>query len=153
MCKMSALCKVHSHYSIARLKHCEIYSHVSLCSGVWLNICVFCAEELTSSLSCNILNNVNILASAVVTLARITFSILVCKQASHSCHNSRRNDVLTGDKLQVSLLSFLFQKHSFAHFRVVLVYKIYAVQDVNCHDNSSFLYVFTFSFPKKYSFT
>ena len=89
MSKVTALVEVHSHYGVARLEHCKINGCVSLCTRMGLNICVFCAEKLTSTLTCDFLNNVYALTAAVVTLAGITLGILICKVASHSRHNGR----------------------------------------------------------------
>ena len=70
------------------------------------------AEQLLSTLYCDSLNNINIFAAAVITLSGISLSIFVCKNASHCCHNSRRNDILTCDKLKIALLAFELVRHS-----------------------------------------
>ena len=86
-----------------------------------LNICVFCTEKLTGTLACDFLNNVYTLTAAVVTLAGITLGILICKVASHSRHNGRRNEVFACNKLKISALSFKLVGHSLSYLGIVAV--------------------------------
>src|SRR5438309_1663863 len=46
VCKMSAVREIHPHHFVPRLDECKIDRHVCLGAGVWLDICVFGAEEL-----------------------------------------------------------------------------------------------------------
>ena len=105
VCKVSAVSKAHTHYRIAGIQQCKINRRVSLCAGVSLYIRILCSEQLAGTFNSDILNYINILASAVITLAGVSLSILVRKNASHSRHNSRRNDILTCNKLKISFLT------------------------------------------------
>ena len=59
-----------------------------------LNVGVICTEELAGSVDCQLFNLINEFASAVVSLARIPFSVLVCQRASCSFHDFVINEVL-----------------------------------------------------------
>ena len=86
MRKMSAVVKVHSHNCLTRFNQSKEYSHVCLGTGMWLNICISTAKQFLCAVSCQIFHDVHILASAIITFARITFCIFVCQCASHSSH-------------------------------------------------------------------
>ena len=89
MSEVSACIKAHAHNSVAALEKCKINSHISLCAGMRLNVCELAVEQLACSFDSDVLNDVNALASAVVSLGRIALSVLVGKGAAHSSHYSR----------------------------------------------------------------
>ena len=70
-----------------------------------LNICVFRTEKLAGTLTCNLLDLVNILAAAVVALSGVALGVLVCQNAASRSKNALRNDVLRSNKLDVVALS------------------------------------------------
>ena len=117
---MAALGKIHTHYGIAGIKKSKVYSYIRLSTRMRLNICEFGTEKLLSSVARDVFHYINILAAAVVTLAGIALGVLVCKNAAHSRHNCRRNDVFARYKLYVSLLTGKLQIHSLAHFFIIL---------------------------------
>ena len=86
---------------------------------MWLNVSIFSTEELAGSLNSDFLYLVNTLTSAVVTLSGIPLSIFVCKNASHSSHNSRGNDIFACDELEISLLASELLAHSLAYSRII----------------------------------
>ena len=98
-----------------------------------LNVCIFCTEKLLSSFDSNGLNDINVLAAAVISLSGVALSILVGKNAAHSSHYCGRNDVLTGDKLKVSLLTCKLLCHSVADFGVSLLNKADSINDILVH--------------------
>ena len=102
---MTAVCKAHAHYGVAGLEQSDVNRCVSLCAGVSLYIRILCSEQLAGTFNSDILNYINVLASTVITLAGVSLSILVRKNASHSRHNSRRDDILTCNKLKISFLT------------------------------------------------
>ncbi len=137
MSKVTAVSKAHTENSIARLEKCKVNSCVSLSTGVWLYVSVLSAEKLASSLDSDFLYFVNALTSAVVSLARIAFSVLVCEYRTHSSHNSRGNDVLTCDKFEVSLLTSKFFTHSFADSRIIIGNKSDRIHKIVIHSYHS----------------
>ena len=84
---MPTLVEVEAHEGVARLEHSEQHGLVGLCSGVRLHVGVFCAEELLDTLNGQRLHLVYHLASAVIALARIAFSIFVGEIAAHGAHH------------------------------------------------------------------
>ena len=66
--EVSAVIKAHTHNGVARFKKCKINRCVCLCTGMRLNIGKLATEKFTSTLDSNFLNNINILASAVISL-------------------------------------------------------------------------------------
>lgn len=67
MSQVSAMIQIHSHDLVSRLKHGEHNCHICLCTGMWLNIDIFTAEQLLCSLSCKIFHNIHALTSAIIS--------------------------------------------------------------------------------------
>ena len=98
-----------------------------------LNVCILCSEKLLGSFDSNGLNDINVLAAAVISLSGVALSILVGKNAAHSSHYCGGDDVFTGDKLKVSLLTCKLLCHSVANFGVSLLNKADSINDILVH--------------------
>ncbi len=83
-----------------------------------LNIRIITSEQFLCSLSCKFLNYINTVASAVISLSRISFRILIGKGASHCCHNRLAYPVLGSDKLDMAVLTLLFFYNGLSNFGV-----------------------------------
>ena len=118
MREMPALVKVESHEGIARFQHSKQHCLVCLCAGVRLYIGVFCTEELLYALDGKCLYLVNHLAAAIIALARITFSILVCQVGSHGLHYFVTDEILRCNQLHSFELAFVFQLDKVKNFLV-----------------------------------
>ena len=77
-------------------------------SGVWLNVDKLAVEQLLCTIDSKVLGNIDILAAAIVTAARIPFRILVGHHGALCIHNSARDDVLGGNQLNFVLLTAEF---------------------------------------------
>ena len=117
--KMTAVAEVHAENCITGVEQRKVYGQVCLCAGMRLNICMLCTEELLNAFTSEVLNLINAFASAVVALSGITFCILVCKVAAHSCHNSLTHKVLRSNKLEVAALAGKLLFHIAAKFGVM----------------------------------
>ena len=120
MGKVTAVGQVHAHYCIARLKKGKLDCHVSLCSGVGLNIHVSAAEKLFSPFPCQLLCNIYTLAAAVVPLSWVAFGILVGHDTAISLKDSVGNVVLGSDKLDIMVLSGFLLLDCSPDFRVCI---------------------------------
>ena len=73
------MCQVKTHECFTRhkngLKHCCI----CLGTGVGLYVCILGSEQLLDACNCKTFSFINYLATSVITLAGITFGILVCQ--------------------------------------------------------------------------
>ena len=91
--QVTAVRKVHTKHGIARLDECEICRLVRLRARVRLYVGVLGTEQLARTLTCNIFNHVDLLATTVVTLARIAFCIFIGENAAHRRHHRGRDNV------------------------------------------------------------
>ena len=132
MSEVSAVVKAHTHNGVAGLEQRKVYSSVSLCARVGLNVRELSAEQLAGAVDSYLLDNVNALAAAVVALTRITLGVLVCQNASHRSHNSRGNDIFACDELKVPSLPCKLVLHSLSYFGVNAFNESYGVQHL-CH--------------------
>ena len=117
--KMSAAGQIHSQNSVTRLKHAEIDGHVGLGTGMRLHVGMLSAEDLTESLSGQILNEVNIDAAAIVTSARVSFSIFVCQNRTVCLHDIPGSIVLRSYEFYVVLLSVQFPSYGSCDFPIL----------------------------------
>ena len=88
MSKVTAVVQAHTHNSVARLNGGEICGKVGICAGMRLNVRKLSAIQLASTITRKILDNINLLATAIIALARQAFCILVRKNAAHCLHHS-----------------------------------------------------------------
>ena len=133
--QMAALRKVHAHDGIAQVQQCKVDSQVGLCAGVGLHIGILCAEQLAGALDGDVLHLVHIDAAAVVALAGQALGILVGQDAAHRGHDSRRDDVLAGDQLNVLALTGQLTVHGRAQFRVHAVDQADGIHHFVVHSN------------------
>ena len=120
MCQMTAMIKAHTHDRVSRLTYCVLNSHISLSTRMWLDIGILGTEELLRTVSGKILDDIDLLASAIIPVPRIALSILICENASHRTHNSRAHPVLRCDQLNMAGLPVIFLTDSLCNFRVFI---------------------------------
>ena len=112
--------QIHSHDLVSRLKHGEHNCHICLCTGMWLNIDIFTAEQLLCSLSCKIFHNIHALTSAIISFSRISLCIFIRQRTSHSCHDCFAHPVLRGDQLDMGVLSLHLCFYRICNLRIRL---------------------------------
>nr|GFB67140.1 hypothetical protein [Tanacetum cinerariifolium] len=69
---------------VACVQQGQVNGAVGLGAGVWLNVGVIGAEQLFGAVDGQLLNDVDVFAAAVVTLAWVTFGVLVAAYRSES---------------------------------------------------------------------
>ena len=116
--KVSAVVQIHSHKSVSRLHYRKKYCHISLRAGMRLNIHIFTSEKLFRPVSCQIFNNVNALAAAVISFSRISFCIFIRQRASHSSHDRFADPVFRRNQLNMRVLTLLLGFDCLRNFRV-----------------------------------
>ena len=100
------------------LKKGEEDGGVGLGAGVRLNVGIGGAEEGLGALDGEALHRVDVLAAAVVPLARIAFRVFVREHAALGLEHPGRGVVLRGDQLNVCLLALGLGHHGSGQFRV-----------------------------------
>ena len=116
--QVAALRQIHAHDGVAQIQQSKVDSQIGLCAGMGLDIGILCAEQLAGALNGDVLHLVHIDAAAVVALAGQAFGILVGQDAAHGCHDSRGNDVLAGNQLDVLALTGQLAVHCRCQFRI-----------------------------------
>ena len=118
--QVAALCQVHTQNGIARLQQSGVNSEVSLRTRVRLYVSVVSAKQLFCTIDSQLLNDINVLATAVVAFARITFSIFVGQLRTLRLHNTRAGVVFGGDQFDVLFLTYFFLLHSLPQFGIII---------------------------------
>ncbi len=103
--QVAAMRQRHAQDGVARLQQREIHRLVGLRAGMRLHVGVVGAEQLLDPVYGQLLCDVDVLAAAVVALARIAFGVLVGEHAALGFHHPRAGVVLAGDQLDVVLLA------------------------------------------------
>ena len=75
--QVTAVGQVHAEHGVARLQQGHVDGAVGLGAGVRLHVGVGGTEQLFGALDGQGFNHIHILATAVVTLARVAFGVLV----------------------------------------------------------------------------
>ena len=99
MRQMAAGGEIETHEGVARLQQREEHGLVGLRAGIGLHIGEAAAKQLFRPLDGEILGDVDILAAAVIALARIAFGIFVGENRALGLQHGARNNVLGGDQL------------------------------------------------------
>ena len=136
MSQVTAAVKAHAHNRIARLHRSEICSKVGICAGMRLNVRVLCTVQLASAITCKVLDDIDLLATAVIPLVRQTFGVLVRENAAHSFHHGLRREVLGCDQLDGRTLTRQLLPKRACHFRIGLFHMIDSHEDTLPIDES-----------------
>ena len=131
--QVAALGQVHAHDGVADVQQRKVDGQVGLCAGVRLDVGILRAEQLAGAVNGDLLDLIDVLAAAVITVAGVPFRVLVRQHAAHGRHDGGGNDVLAGDQLNVLPLAAQLTLHSRAQFGVVALHKADGVDDVLVH--------------------
>ena len=131
--QVAALGQIHAHDGVADVQQRKVDGQVGLCAGVRLDVGILRAEQLAGAVNGDLLDLIDVLAAAVITVAGVPFRVLVRQHAAHGRHDGGGNDVLAGDQLNVLPLAAQLTLHSRAQLGVVALHKADGVDDVLVH--------------------
>ena len=94
-----------AHDRVARLQQRVVDGGVGLRARVRLDVGVLGAEQRLRAVDRELLDDVDVLAAAVVALARVALGVLVREHAALALEDRLRHEVLRGDHLQRPLLA------------------------------------------------
>ena len=86
--QMAAMREVHPEHGVPRFQYREIDRHIGLRSGMGLDIGMVGAEKLLCPLNGQVLDNVHMVAAAVIALAGVAFRIFIGQNRALSLQNS-----------------------------------------------------------------
>ncbi len=124
MGQVTTVSQIHAHQSVTGLQQSHLNSHVGLSAGVGLHVDIGAVEDLLGALDGDVLNNVHLLAAAVVAGTGITLGILVGQSGALSHLNGLAGEVLGSDQLNVSLLTVDFTLNGGSDLGVLLLDQI-----------------------------
>jgi hypothetical protein len=105
VCQVATVIEAHAEDRVARVDQREVGRGVRLAARVRLHVRVVRAEQLLGAVDGQLLGDVDEFAAAVVTLARITFRVLVREHRALRFEHARAGIVLRGDQLDVIFLA------------------------------------------------
>ncbi len=94
------------------LQQRQVDGGVGLRAGVRLHVGVVGAEQLLGAVDGQLLGDVDVLAAAVVALARIAFGVLVGQHRALRLEHARAGVVLRGDQLDVLFLALALARRA-----------------------------------------
>ena len=86
MGKVTTMVEGKAQHGIAQVDQRLIGGKVGVSARMRLHVGKLAVEQLASALDCQIFNDVDLFAAAIIALARIAFSILVGKHSAHCLH-------------------------------------------------------------------
>ncbi|MNF99312.1 hypothetical protein D3C84_822050 [compost metagenome] len=120
MGQVTTVGQAHAQDGVASRQQGQVNGAVGLRAGVRLNVGVVGAEQLFCSINCKLLDDVDVLATAVVALARVAFGVLVGQYRALSFHHRWAGVVFRSDQLDVFFLALSFLLHGGKKVGVVL---------------------------------
>ena len=118
MGQMSAFIQVHAQDGITRLEQRKVNGDICLSARMRLDICVFSAEQLTGTFSGDFFHDIDAFTAAVISSSGVTFSVFIGQDTAHSGHDSRGDNIFTGDQFNIAALSGELFLHRGSDFRV-----------------------------------
>ncbi len=115
---MTTMRQIHSKDGITRLADRHIHRHISLGTGMGLNIDVFGTEQFFRPVDGQLLGDINHLATAVITLTRIPFSIFIGQYRALCFQHSLADKIFRGNKFEAVFLTLGFFAQNFGNFRI-----------------------------------
>jgi len=107
---MATVREAHPEHRVAGLQRREEHRLVGLRTGMWLHVGGVAAEDLLGAVDRDLLDDVDVLAAAVVALAGIAFGVLVGELRALGGHHRGARVVLRGDELEVIFLPLVFPR-------------------------------------------
>ena len=105
--EMPAVGEVHREDLVARLEHGKVDGHVRLRTAVRLDVDVVSAEDGLGALDGQLLDDVDVLATAIPAAAGIAFGVLVRQHGALRLADGAGGEILAGDQLDVLGLAAL----------------------------------------------
>ena len=116
--EVAAVCQGETEDGVARLQQCEHGGGVGLRARVRLHVGELGAEQTLDPVDGQLLDDIDVLAAAVVTPARVALGVLVGQHRTLSLHHSLRGEVLRRDHLQRLLLATQLRADGRLHLRI-----------------------------------
>ncbi|MNN18096.1 hypothetical protein D3C81_1313010 [compost metagenome] len=97
--------QAHAQQGVAGLQQSQVDRCVGLGTGMWLDVGIACAEQCLGTVNGQLLDHIDVLAPAIVALARVTFGVLVGQLGALGLHHLRAGVVFRGDQLDMVFLA------------------------------------------------
>ncbi len=94
MSQVTTMVQTEPQKCVAGLQQRHKDRRIGLRTGMWLDIGVVTVKQGFSPINSQLLNDVDIFAATIVTLARVAFGILVGQHRTLGCHHHRAGIVL-----------------------------------------------------------
>ena len=107
MREVTTMSQIQPQEGIAWVQNCQQHGCIGLCAGVRLHVGPLCIEDLFQSLDSDRLALIHYLATAIITLARVTLGILVGQAAAHGLHHLVADKILGSDQLNAFQLTLV----------------------------------------------
>ena len=119
--EVAAVGQAHAQDGVVRLQQREVHRGVGLRARVRLHVGPVGGEELLDAVDGELLDHADMLAAAVVALARVALGVLVGQHRALRLHHARAGVVLGGDELDVVFLACALGLDGGPEFGVVAV--------------------------------
>ena len=124
MREVTTVREVEAEQLLARVHQCHQHRGVGLRAGVRLDVGELGAEQLLRAVAREVLDDVDVLAAAVVAASRVALGVLVRQDAALRLQHRARNEVLRRDHLEGVALAGQLPRHRGSDFGIEFVERL-----------------------------
>ena len=118
MRQMPAVGQIHAHDRIAGVEQSEEDCHIRLSAAVRLNVGILAIEKFFRAVDSQLLNHIDELTAAVISLAGITFGVFVGEHTALSLEHGAADDVLRSNQFEFGALTVELILDRLKHCRI-----------------------------------
>ena len=120
MGEMAAVREIHRQDAIAGFDGGEIDRHVGLRSAMRLHVDMLGAEDFQGAIDRQLLDDIDVLTTAIPAFPRITFGVLVGQAGTLRLHHRAAGEIFRRDELDVFALAPFLRGDGFVNLRIDL---------------------------------
>ena len=117
---MAAVGEAHAEDGVAGFKDGSVHGLVGLGAGMGLDVGVFRTKEFFDAVDCQLFDDVNVFAAAVVAFAGVAFGVFVGQLRTLCLHHGATDVVFGSNQFDVVLLALVFLGNGGCQLRIIL---------------------------------
>ena len=118
--QVSAVGEAHAEDGVAGFEDGGVHGLIGLGAGMGLDVGVFCTEEFFDAVDCQLFDDIDVFAAAVVAFAGVAFGVFVGQLRTLCLHHGATDVVFGSNQFDVVLLALVFLGNGGCQLRIIL---------------------------------